>query len=90
MLAGVVPQGDFLRGVADFLRMAVITAQHVTTQHRGAALLNGRHDFELPQAQMPRLRPSPCRTVSAEDIRHRRCFAVTGMADVTDQRLAEN
>jgi len=43
--------------------------QHMATQRRAAALFNGRHDFELTQAQMTALGLSPSRPVGAEDIR---------------------
>jgi putative protease len=64
--------------VADFLRVAVLTAQHMAAQRRGTALLNGRHDLELPQTQVAHLRLPPRRTVGAEDIRHLQACASHG------------
>ncbi len=39
----------------------------MSTQRRGAALFDGRHDLQLPQTQVCTL--SPGRPVGAEDIR---------------------
>ena len=47
--------------------------QHVTSQRRTAALLDRRHDLELPQAQMGVLSVSPGSTMGAEDIRDLQC-----------------
>jgi hypothetical protein len=38
-------------------------------QHRGAALLDGRHDLELPQTQVRVLSLTPGQPVGPEDIR---------------------
>ena len=54
--------------VADFQVAAGITAQHVSSQRRGAALFDGRHDLELGKTQVARLRFAPRRTKGAEDV----------------------
>jgi hypothetical protein len=40
----------------------------VSTQRRAAALLDGRHHFELAQAQVTALRGAPGRAMLAEDV----------------------
>ena len=47
--------------------------QHMSSQRRAAALFDGRHDLELPQAQMGLLSLPPRRTVSAKNIRDLQC-----------------
>jgi len=40
----------------------------MSPQRRAAALLDGRHDLELAQAQVPTLSPAPSGPVSMEDV----------------------
>ena len=54
--------------VADFQVVAGITAQHMATQRRAAALFDGRHDLELGKTQVARLRLAPGRTKGTEDV----------------------
>ena len=56
------------RVVGDLVGAAALAAQDVSAQRRGAALLDGRHDLELAQAQVPALRLAPGRPVGAEDV----------------------
>jgi hypothetical protein len=58
--AGIVGNLDLL---------AVVAAQHMAAQRRGAALFDGRHDLALTQAQVSVLILAPGRSVDAEDIR---------------------
>lgn len=53
----------------DVLMRAVSAAHHMTARRRRAAALNGTHDFELVQAKVPCIRPTPCSTMGAENIR---------------------
>ena len=55
------------RVVGDLQLGAAGTAQHMSTQRRGAALFDGRHDLQLSQAQRYSL--SPRWPVEAEDVR---------------------
>jgi hypothetical protein len=55
--------------VADFDMRAGIAAQHMSPQRRRAALFDGRHDLELPQAQVLVLGLTPGRPKGAEDVR---------------------
>jgi hypothetical protein len=55
------------RVVGDLQLCAAGTAQHMSTQRRGAALFDGRHDLQLSQAQRYSL--SPRWPVDAEDVR---------------------
>jgi hypothetical protein len=54
--------------VADLLVTAGIAAQCMSSQRRGAALFDGRHDLELTEAQVSCLLLAPRRTVGAEDV----------------------
>ena len=45
------------------------TTQHMPTQRGATALLDGGHDLELTEAQVPVLHPPPSWPVGAEDIR---------------------
>lgn len=49
--------------------LAVWTAQNVSPQRRGTALLNGCHDLELTQAQVRALSKPPGWPMGAEDVR---------------------
>ena len=42
--------------------------QQVSPQRRAAALLNGRHDLELTQAQVPLLGLAPRRSMTTKDV----------------------
>src|ERR1700676_3944455 len=53
--------------VGDLQLGAAGTAQHMSTQRRGAALFDGRHDLQLSKAQRYSL--SPRWPVDAEDVR---------------------
>src|ERR1700675_317582 len=55
------------RVVGDLQLGAAGTAQHMSTQRRGAALFDGRHDLQLSQAQLYSL--SPRWPMDAEDVR---------------------
>jgi hypothetical protein len=57
------------RVVGDIEMLAGVTTQNMTPQCRAAALLNGRHDLQLSQAQVRTLRLTPRRAMGAEDIR---------------------
>ena len=48
---------------------AVLAARHVTAQRRRAAVLDGRHDLDLAEAQVARPGAAPGRPLGAEDIR---------------------
>jgi len=54
--------------VGDQLGGAAIAAQHMSPQCRCAALLNGRHDLELRQAQVTALAVTPGGTMLEEDV----------------------
>src|SRR5216683_3111856 len=54
------------RVIGDLQLCAAGTAQHMSTQRRGAALFDGRHDLQLSQAQLYSL--SPRWPVDAEDV----------------------
>ena len=54
--------------VGDLDLLAAFAAQDMSTQRRAAALLDGRHDLELTQAQVTALRLPPGRPVGAEDV----------------------
>jgi hypothetical protein len=56
------------RVVGHLIGAAAFAAQDVTTERRAAALLDGRHDLELTQAQVAALRCSPGGPVGAEDV----------------------
>lgn len=58
------------RVVGNLLALAVFTAQHMSSQCRAAALLDGCHDLELTQAQVGELGLPPGRPVGAKDVRH--------------------
>ena len=47
---------------------AAITVQHVSSQCRAAALLDGRHDFELTQAEVSLLVLTPSRAMGTKDV----------------------
>jgi len=55
--------------VGDLAMPAGVAAEHMPTQRRAAALLDGRHDLELAQAQVVMLGLPPGRTHGAEDVR---------------------
>lgn len=55
--------------VSDVDLFAGVAAQCVPSQRRATALFDGRHDFQLAQAQVAALRLPPSRTVGAEDVR---------------------
>jgi hypothetical protein len=42
----------------------------MTTQRRGSAALDRRHDLELAEAQVAGMGGTPSRPVVAEDVRH--------------------
>jgi hypothetical protein len=54
--------------VGDLIGPAALAAQHVSTQCRTAALLDGRHDLQLRQAQVPTQGIAPRWRVLAEDV----------------------
>ena len=56
--------------IGDARVRAVVAALDMTAERRRAADLDRRHDAPLPEAQMSRVRGTPCLTVAAEDIRH--------------------
>ena len=56
--------------VGHLIDAAAFAAQDMATQCRAAALLDGRHDLELTQAQMAALRLAPLRPMHAEDVGH--------------------
>ena len=56
------------RVVGDPVGAASLATQHVSTECRAAALLDGRHDLELAQAQVAALRLAPGGTMAAEDV----------------------
>ena len=56
------------RVVGDLDSRAAFAAQDMSTQRRAAALLDGRHDLELAQAQVAALRLAPGGPVGAEDV----------------------
>jgi len=55
--------------VGDLDLRAAFTAQHVTTEHGTAAVLDGRHHFQLAATQMPGTGLTPRRSLVAEDVR---------------------
>ena len=52
----------------------------MAAEREAAALLDGRHDLQLAEAQMPPLMLSPRRPVAAEDIRDLQGGTVHGAA----------
>lgn len=46
----------------------------MATQHRRAAVFDGRHHLELPEANVAGVGPTPCRAVIPEDIRDLQCL----------------
>ena len=52
----------------DLVAPTTFTAQHMSPQRRAAALLDGRHDLELGQAQVTVLRCAPGWPVTAKDV----------------------
>src|SRR6476620_4396032 len=56
------------RVVGDLNLRAVLAAQDMPTQRRAAALLDGRHDLELTQAQMRALSLAPSGPMHTEDV----------------------
>jgi hypothetical protein len=63
---GAVPVAA--RVVGDLTVLAGFTVQQVSPQRRAAALLDGRHDLELAQAQVPLLGITPSRAMGAKDV----------------------
>ena len=63
------------RVVADVDLLAGLTAQHMPAQRRSAALFDGRHDLQLPEAQVTVLGETPRRPEGAEDVRDLQCGA---------------
>ena len=57
------------RVVGDLNLLAALAAQYMSTERGAAALLDGRHHFELTQAQVSVLSLPPGRPVDAEDVR---------------------
>ena len=55
--------------IGDVLMRAVGAPRDMTAKRRCAAALNGTHDFELVQADMPSVCRTPGSTMGAEDIR---------------------
>jgi len=55
--------------VGDLRLLAGLAPQHMAAERSAATLLNGRHDFELAQAQMTAFAVSPGWSVGAEDVR---------------------
>ena len=55
--------------VGDLGVIAGRALQHMATQRRAAAAFDRRHDLELAETEVTRLRVSPVRPVGAEDIR---------------------
>ena len=47
----------------------VLTARNVTAERRGAAALDGTHDFQLAEAHVAAVGITPSGTVIAEDVR---------------------
>ncbi len=56
------------RVVGDLDLRAALAAQHMPTQRRATALLDGRHDLELTQAQVRALSLAPSGPVDTEDV----------------------
>ncbi len=63
------------RLVADLDLRAGLAAQHMPAQRRSAALFDGRHDLQLPEAQVAVLGEAPRRPEGAEDVRDLQCGA---------------
>ena len=49
--------------------VAVLTGGHVATERRRTTALDGRHDFQLVEADVPGIGTTPSGPVVAEDIR---------------------
>ena len=58
------------RVVGDLDLCALLTAQHVSTERRAAASLDGRHHLELKAIEVSRPGLTPSRAAGAEDIRN--------------------
>jgi len=56
------------RVVGDLVAPATLTAQYMSPQCRAAALLDGRHDLELTQAQVRALSLAPGGSMGTEDV----------------------
>ena len=54
--------------VGDLVGPAALTTQYMATQCRAAALLDGRHDLELSEAQVRALRLAPSGPMETEDV----------------------
>jgi hypothetical protein len=54
--------------VGDLVGPATLTAQYMATQRRAAALLDGRHDLELSEAQVRALPLAPSGPMNTEDV----------------------
>src|SRR5690242_20504617 len=54
--------------IGDLVAPTTFTAQHMSPQRRAAALLDGRHDLELAQAQVPTLSLAPSGPMDREDV----------------------
>ncbi len=61
--------------VGDVAMATFLASRDMAAEGRRAAALDGRHDLELAEAQMPRPGPAPGRTVGAEYIRDLQPFA---------------
>ncbi len=58
---------------------AVLAGRDMTAQCRGAAALDGRHDFQLVEADVPGIGQAPSGPVVAEDIRDLKRWAGHGI-----------
>jgi hypothetical protein len=56
------------RVVGDLNLRAALAAQDMSTQRRAAALLDGRHNLELTQAQVRALSLAPSGSMLTEDV----------------------
>lgn len=62
------------------------TRSHMPAKRLGPASLNGRHDFELVEADMPGIGPPPRGAVSSEDARDFKLWAVTSLSRLATMR----
>ncbi len=71
--------------------VTVRARRHVAAERRRATALDGRHDLELAEADVPGIGPTPSGPVVAEDIRDLQgwtahgCGALTYRLDLLDQ-----
>src|SRR5262244_912703 len=54
--------------IGDLVTPTIFTAQRMSPQRSAAALLDGRHDSELAQAQVPTLSLAPSEPMYTEDV----------------------